>query len=225
MTQTFDPVWNELYSGGRSQRYPWDCIVSFVYRCAPRDRPRESVKILEVGFGTGGNLWFAAREGFSVAGVEGSQTAVDFAQARFRDEGLVGDLRLGDYTDLPFDDGCFDLVIDRGALTCTGRNGMQQAVDEIARVMRPGGVFHFNPYADDHTSARSGRAGEDGVTVDIRAGTLVGVGQICFLDERQVQAMLSGPWVLHQLERCASRALVGPSESVHSEWRAIVERC
>jgi cyclopropane fatty-acyl-phospholipid synthase-like methyltransferase len=41
---------------------------------------RKEIKILELGFGTGANLWFAAREGFSVFGVEGSKTAVSIAK-------------------------------------------------------------------------------------------------------------------------------------------------
>ncbi|KQI09009.1 hypothetical protein K777_09955, partial [Campylobacter coli CVM 41970] len=31
---------------------------------------RSKINILELGFGTGANLWFCAKEGFSVSGIE-----------------------------------------------------------------------------------------------------------------------------------------------------------
>ena len=39
---------------------------------------------------------------------------------RFEREGLSGDLRVGNFTSLPFDDNSFDLVIDRASLCCIG---------------------------------------------------------------------------------------------------------
>ena len=123
-------------------------------------------------------MWFAAREGFCVAGINGSESAIRFARRRFKLEGLSADLRVGDFTNLPFAEDSFDLVIDRGSLTCVGASARRRAVAEVRRVMVPGGKFLFNPYSDRHTSARSGRPGQDGRTVDIMAGTLTDVGAI-----------------------------------------------
>jgi 2-polyprenyl-3-methyl-5-hydroxy-6-metoxy-1,4-benzoquinol methylase len=82
-TKTLDPIWEEKYSAGHAQRYPWDPVVTFIFRNAPRDRPRSEVRILEVGCGTASNLWFAAREGFNVAGVDGGESAIAYAKQRF----------------------------------------------------------------------------------------------------------------------------------------------
>ncbi len=220
---TFDPVWDEKYAAGHRERWPWDAVVSFVFRHAPRDRPRHDVRVCEVGFGTGNNLWFAACEGFAVSGVEGSARAVEEAKARFAADGLAGDLRTGDFTALPFEDASVDLVIDRGALTCVGLSAMRTAVGEVARILRPGGRFLFNPYADTSTSATSGRDGGDGVRVDITDGTLTGVGQICFLGEAQVRSVLEG-WTLHALELVTRADRVVEPPVLHAEWRAIAEK-
>lgn len=157
-----DPVWEKKYQAGHQERYPWDVVVSFVYRNRPRDIPANQVKILEVGFGTGNNLWFAAREGFSVAGIEGSETAVKQARQRFEAEGLEGDLRFGDFTALPFESNKFDLAIDRGALCCVGRTRIVQAIREVCRCLKLGVKFLVQGYADSHTSFFNAR-GADGV--------------------------------------------------------------
>src|SRR4051812_35105178 len=83
-----DPVWEERYAAGAQQRYPWSQVVSFVMRNRPRDKAIEDTHILEIGCGTGGNLWFAAREGFRVTGSDGSTAAVAAAERRFADDGL-----------------------------------------------------------------------------------------------------------------------------------------
>jgi hypothetical protein len=59
-----DPVWEELRAQGRNIcHYPFDVVVSFLFRWGTKSRPRSKTKVLEVGCGAGNNLWFAAREG------------------------------------------------------------------------------------------------------------------------------------------------------------------
>ena len=220
---SYDPTWDTVYQGGHTVRYPWDAVVSFVFRNAPRDRPRESVRILEVGCGPASNLWFAAREGFSVAGIDGSADAIAQAQRRFDVEGLSGDLRVGDFTRLDgFDDASFDLVIDRGSLVCAGRSAAARAVAEIRRVLRVGGRFFFNPYSDHHTSASAGRAAADGLRIDIDRGTMVGVGQLCFYSRPELDEVLSAGWQLRSVQHVEARE--EGDGSVHAEWRVVAEK-
>lgn len=222
-TKSFDPVWSSIYAGPHEVRYPWDAVVSFVMRFVPKERARRSVRILEVGCGTASNLWFAAREGFSVAGVDAAPAAIEKARTRFSKDGLSGDLRVADFTSLPFDDGSFDLVIDRGSLTCAGLSDALAAISEIERVIAPGGAFFFNPYSVRHTSAKSGTEMGNGLVADIRAGSMVGVGQICFYTETNVREALAG-WSIRSLVHVEAIEVAESVESVHAEWRVIAER-
>jgi SAM-dependent methyltransferase len=221
---TIDPVWEEKYSQGHMQKYPWDIVVSFVFNNQPKGRPRCEIEVLEVGFGAGSNLWFAAREGFSVSGIEGSHSAVRYAKNRFSDDGLSGDLRVGDFTELPFAESKFDLVIDRGALTCVGKSSMKKSVREIHRVMKVGGRFLFNGYSDTHSSSRSGVAGHDSVRLKIDSGSLVGVGQICFLSRSDIDHIFSDRWKLHQVQRREYIDMLGLQSDIHSEWMVVAEK-
>jgi SAM-dependent methyltransferase len=221
---SFDPIWEEKYAAGHSQLYPWDIVVSFVFRQAPRDRPRHEVHILEIGFGTGSNLWFAAREGFSVAGVEGSASGVATARTRFEAEGLAGDLRVGDFTEpLGFPDRSFDLVIDRGALCCCGFSRGRRAIAEVARMLRPGGAFLFTPYSKAHAGFRQGTERGDGLVAEIAAGHLKGFGQICFYGRDDVLAAFDGSWTLEALEHATFEDTLGGADT-RAEWRVVARR-
>ncbi len=209
-TTAFDPIWeNGIYGQGRHlNKYPFDCVVSFLYRHYPRELPRNQIRVLEIGSGAGNNLWFAAREGFCVAGIDGSPSAV----------------HVGDFTSLPFDDASFDLAIDRGSLTCCGLSDAKRAVVEIKRVIKRGGKLFCNPYSNRHSSYTSGRRGPDGLTLDVTTGTLVGVGQLCFYSKHDVEQLFELGWNLLSLQHLELIETIESSPNVHAEWRAVAQK-
>jgi len=223
---SFDSVWeNDIYGQGQHlNRYPYDSVVTFVFRHAPQNKPRGDVRILEVGCGAGNNLWFAAREGFCVAGVDASTSAINYARQRFREEDLNGEFKVGDFTELPWLDGLFDMVIDRTALTCCGWSAAQNAVTEIRRVLRQGGVFHFNPYHERHSSNASGELGGDGVRMGINHGSLKNVGQIYFYSRRNIEQLFSKGWTIRSMQSMEMTEEMHAYREVHAEWRVIVEK-
>jgi len=224
--KSFDSVWEDkIYSQGRHlNRYPFDVVVSFVYEHFPRQKDRSEVEILEVGCGAGNNLWFMAREGFKVTGIDVSHSAISYAQDRFSEEELEGNFHVGDFTQLPFEDCSFDLAIDRGSITCCGKSAAQKAVQEVERVLSRKGKFLCNPYSTRHSSYLAGDPGPDGVTMNINDGTLVGVGQICFYEKREVNALFSNKWKLlsvHHMELVDEKEACN---SVHAEWRVVAQK-
>ncbi|MSQ55901.1 MAG: class I SAM-dependent methyltransferase [Betaproteobacteria bacterium] len=220
----FDPVWEQKYAAGHAERYPWDSVVSFVYHNAPRGLPHGEAKIVEVGCGTASNLWFAAREGFQVWGVDGSASAIAAARQRFKDDGLAGTLEVADFTRLPHPDAQFHLAIDRAAITCVGLSAAAHVVGEVRRVLLSGGRFFFNPYSDRHSSYRSGQLGPDGLRLGITEGSLVGVGQICFYGQAQVEALFAKGWRVLSMQHMESTEKAGAARPVHAEWRVIAEK-
>ena len=219
---SFDPVWDQKFGEGYGDRYPWDSVVSFVHRNAPRDRPREKIVVGEVGFGAGSNLWFAAREGFSVCGIEGSAAAVVKARQRFAQDGLRGDLRQSDFASpLPFADASVDLMIDRAAITCVGASIARGLIREIARVLKPGGRFFFNPYSRASTSFISATPDEDDLVRDVTAGTLTGLGRLCFYDEAMVHRLMDGALDVVSLSHMESVETAAQPPVVHAEWRVV----
>jgi len=102
-------------------------------------------KVLEVGFGMGTDLFQFASAGAEVSGVDLSPRHLELARRRFSFFGLGADLQRADAENMPFDDGTFDLVYSIGVVHHTPDT--QQALDEIRRVLKPGGraviaVYH-----------------------------------------------------------------------------------
>jgi SAM-dependent methyltransferase len=222
----FHSSWETKYQSGFSQRYPWDVVVTFVFRNAPKGVPHDEIGIVEIGSGSGSNLWFAAREGFRVAGIDGSATAVAAARERFAAEGLSGSFELGDFTKpLPWPDASFDLAIDRGSLTCTDDAGMAAALKEIHRILKPGGRLLTTQFADNHTSRASGRTLPNGLTVDMQEGSGVGIEALRFYSQAELQRLFSaGGWNIREFERMERTGLLQDRREIHSEFRIIAER-
>lgn len=140
--------WQAIYAAGEQLNlYPYDEVVAWFSARYPQPEQRKQVRVLELGCGAGNNLWFLARAGFSCAGIEVSAAAIDFAAARLAAEGLIAELKLGSFTELPFAAQSFYVVLDRGSLAAVSMPAAQRAIAQAARVLAPGGVLLFTPFA------------------------------------------------------------------------------
>jgi len=224
-TDTFDTTWEGRYADGLDVRYPYDHVVTFVNRHHPRNRPRSSVNVLEVGCGSGNNLWFAAREGFSVFGIDGSASAIDRARKRLADDHLTGSLHVGDFThELPLEPASVDLAIDRLAITHSSRLGGEQAIAQIHRVLKPGGHFLFNCFSDVDSSYAGGRRTRDGVVVDIEQGSLSGYPQVTFYGRQDIDMMFQEGWTIVSLLHAESAERQSAAIEISAEWRVVAVR-
>lgn len=94
--------------------------------------------VLEVAPGPGYLSIELARLGCAVTGLDISRTFVALAGERARAEGVAVEFRQGDVAALPFPDRSFDLVVCQAAFKNFARP--VRALDEIHRVLRPGGL-------------------------------------------------------------------------------------
>lgn len=111
--------------------------------------------VLELGCGTGNDSARLAGEGYSVTAIDVSGEAIGQAQARF---GSMATFMVADVTRrLPFPDGGFDAVMSNVALHMFPDNVTRAVFAEVARLVRPGGlfVFHVNALEDRPLRARN----------------------------------------------------------------------
>ncbi|MFC3853377.1 class I SAM-dependent methyltransferase [Salinispirillum marinum] len=145
----WDSNWESIFSTRPWGKYPGEDVIRFVARNFYKSPDRSAIKLLEVGCGTGANIWYMAREGFSVFGVDGSKTAVSLCEQRLSEEvsGWSGEIVQGDILNLPFEDGTFDGVLDVEAISCNAFEDSVQIYREMARVLKPHGKLYTRCFA------------------------------------------------------------------------------
>lgn len=99
-------------------------------------------RVLDVGCGAGFLSNHLAREGFDVTGLDASQASLDVA--RRHDVSGKANYLLGDAASLPFASGSFDVVCAMDFLEHV--EDPLAVVAEIARVLKPNGLFFFHTF-------------------------------------------------------------------------------
>jgi SAM-dependent methyltransferase len=94
-----------------------------------------SGRLLDLGCGTGAHSVAFREAGWTLTGIDVSDDMLERARSR----GL--DVVRANATDLPFEDGSFDAA--HSLWTHTDLDDFPAAVQEVARVLRPGGAFVY----------------------------------------------------------------------------------
>jgi SAM-dependent methyltransferase len=131
--------WNEtplfLTEQERYSTYPW------LYDAA-EFRKHRGESVLEIGCGTGSDLLQFAKHGAVATGVDVTTKHVELARKRIGNLAVVYE---ADARHLPFEDATFDYVYSHGVLHHSDEP--EKIVDEMFRVLRPGGRFNVHVYA------------------------------------------------------------------------------
>jgi SAM-dependent methyltransferase len=135
---------NTSYSHGgfsAQRRIPSEELLRFLGRhyfsIPPTDR--SAIRALEVGCGSGANLWMLAREGFEVHGLDLSREAIALCRQMLNSWNVEAALAAADMTHIPYCDEQFDIIADVFASYCLDEAGARLFHQEVARLLRPGG--------------------------------------------------------------------------------------
>jgi SAM-dependent methyltransferase len=142
MRRLFFSVWYWL-----PRRPPWDTGVTppelerFVASTPPG-------RAIDLGCGTGTNVVYLARRGWTAVGVDFAGRAIAKARRRAREAGVSGQCEffVGDVTRL-FVSGPFDLALDIGCLHSLPADARAAYVAGLGRVLRPGGTYLLYAFA------------------------------------------------------------------------------
>ncbi len=141
--------WDEEPCGTRGVSFPVGSLAYFEEIAERRDKlvpilmkyaqfdKWQGKKVLEVGCGVGSDLIKFAKDRAYVTGIDLSSKSVFLAKERlhlYRYEGVVLE---ADAEEIPFEGNTFDFVYSCGVIHHTPNT--QQAINEIYRVVKPGG--------------------------------------------------------------------------------------
>jgi ubiquinone/menaquinone biosynthesis C-methylase UbiE len=97
--------------------------------------------VLEIGPGTGANLRYLAKEGVRWMGIEPNPSMYPYLEQEANRLGIQIDVRQGTAERLPAPDNSVDAVVSTLVLCCVP--DQQRALQEVLRVLKPGGTFVF----------------------------------------------------------------------------------
>jgi ubiquinone/menaquinone biosynthesis C-methylase UbiE len=97
--------------------------------------------VLEIGFGTGLNLSYYPEQIHQLVAIDANPGMNHLAKRRVASSGITVDHRVLNGESLPMPDRSFDCVVSTWTLCSIAK--VEQALQEIDRVLKPGGRFFF----------------------------------------------------------------------------------
>lgn len=110
-------------------------------------------RILDAGVGTGRNIPFYP-PGVNVTGIDFSPAMLAHAGKRARQHGVEVELRQMDVTRMEFPDGWFDAAVASFLLSVLPEDAQRPAVQQLRRVVRPGGTIRLLELVPPRSPAR-----------------------------------------------------------------------
>ncbi|MCI4350760.1 MAG: class I SAM-dependent methyltransferase [Thermoplasmata archaeon] len=135
--------WAETYAKTPYRDLPWFSEKPFpsLVRAVEDRQVVPPGPLLDVGCGAGSNALWLARHDFKVTGVDISPGAIAAAQHRARRARISAEFRVGDALNLPFPRGTFRVVTDVGCFHTLPVDLRNRYVQEVHRVLKPGGSY------------------------------------------------------------------------------------
>jgi 2-polyprenyl-3-methyl-5-hydroxy-6-metoxy-1,4-benzoquinol methylase len=107
--------------------------------------------IHDLGCGGGRHVFYFSELGFDVTGSDLSDNALEYTRAELKRRGLEARLVKCPMTDLPFENGEFDITISRAVINHSTLQDLKRIVYEVARTTKPGGLF-FSTFSSERAS-------------------------------------------------------------------------
>jgi len=113
--------------------------------------------VLELGCGNGKTFAALREQGCSVTGIDISVSAAALCRNQLASTG-AGEVSVADACSLPFTNGAFDAVVAFHVIGHLPDHDRARVMEEIARVLRPGGTLYFSGFSRE--DFRAGRGEE-----------------------------------------------------------------
>lgn len=130
---------------------PWDTgisppeLIEFIQQHEPG-------RAIDLGCGTGTNVVTLAQAGWQVTGVDFAPRAIKLAGQKIMKAGVSAEVLVRDATRLRGINGPFDLALDIGCFHALSRENQGKYLDELNRVLAPGGFWLQYGFLKPHTA-------------------------------------------------------------------------
>ncbi|MEZ7892859.1 MAG: class I SAM-dependent methyltransferase [Candidatus Wallbacteria bacterium] len=218
---SWDPIWEKVFYEQEWGKYPPECLIRFVARNFYK-KDRKNVKILEVGCGTGANIWYISREGFDTYGIDASKTAIEKAEKRLKAESLNAHIILGDIEKLPYEDNFFDAVVDNGCLCCNSEEATIKIIKEIKRVLKISGLFFSKTFTEKMYIGKKQNKISELEFDEIDDGPLYNKGFIRLVDEDSIKKIYGKIFKILSVDKLTQT--INNREIIIDDWIIISQK-
>jgi SAM-dependent methyltransferase len=218
---TWDPIWEKVFSEQEWGRYPGESLIRFIAKNFYKTE-RNQIKLLEIGCGTGANIWFMSRENFSVFGIDGSKTAIKKAYDILKKDNLAAELTVGDINCLPYKDCFFDAVIDVECICCNRKEDSVRILGEINRVLKPSGYLYSRTFTEEMYVGRKNSNLSKFEYTEISDGPLQGKGFVRLIDKLTIPELYGKLFNVVSIDKL--EATHNNNELRTSEWIIISQK-
>ena len=169
----WEHIWSTVATPGRYASFaaPDESVVEWA------DSLEAGADIFDLGCGVGRHLVYLGGRGFRMAGADISPTGIERAHAACAERGLTCDGRVSDMTALPWPDATFDAALSTSTIHHGLRANILRTIDEVWRLLKPGGLFLADFPSTDRAEYADLRA-------EVAAGNILEVEPNTFVDER-----------------------------------------
>jgi SAM-dependent methyltransferase len=164
MKQLWEESFDEQIARGAYNTAPVEALIrSTAYWLRDRAATNATgrLEFLEMGCGAGPTLVWLAQKGIRVSGVDIATNALELARqnlARFGYTDRIGAIVEASVTATPFSDASFDGIVESCVFQHLPKPDRIAAFGEVARLLKPGGLFVGHVLADAHTTFQKLRA-------------------------------------------------------------------
>ncbi len=222
--KSWDENWEAVFNSQAWGKYPALGVIKFVASNFYK-KNRAEVKLLEVGCGTGANIWYMGREGFATYGIDGSKTAIELAQKRMEEElGQESNTHLvvGDIVHLPYESEFFDAVIDVECLYANNLHNSKKILAEIYRVLKPGGMLYSLTFSDEMSIGKTQTKIAPNEYKDISDGPLAEKGFVRLIDKNGIGELYGDKFALVSIDKF-EHTINNQADTI-SEWSIVCKK-
>lgn len=148
----WDRTWSEVKSTEAGDD-PFGAIDRVKYERLASLLPPPPARTLEVGSGSARLSTWLGRAGYGASCLDRSEIGLKVARENFRRIGRTPSLAIADGAAAPYRTGSFDVVLSTGLLEHFV--DPQPVIDEMVRVLRPGGLFYSDIVPDKFSLFRA----------------------------------------------------------------------
>ncbi len=171
--------------------------------------------ILDIGCGVGRHCIYLGGCGFRMAGMDVSPSGIKQSQEACAARNIPFEGRVSDMSTLPWLDSTFDAALSTSTIHHQLRGNLVRSMAEVARVLKPGGLFLVDLECTQATKYSERRALAD-------AGKILEVEPNTFIDTREDSDDFDGYLPHHFSDEADVRDLLRPFEIVKL-WAALHE--